>query len=598
MRKYNVRLVDDEYLRENFSCYWGCPVFTEAGAYVQAIAEGDNEKAYAISRGPNPFASICGRVCAHPCEEVCRKGVVEEKAIGIRALKRYVTEMYGVEARQLLTLEDTLAYSTAPGSVRPKKTGKRVAIVGAGPAGLTCAHDLARLGHDCTIFEAQGIPGGMMILGVPEYRLTRDLIKREIDAILAMGIEIRYHAKLGRDFLIKDLWDEGFDAIFIGIGAHVSTDVRLPGMELDGAISGVEFLLNANLGYKVDMGKKAIVIGGGDVAMDAARTAQRIGADRVDVSTVESPYVIYRRSRKEMPARPIDVEHAEEEGVKFLLQTNPTRVIGDEKGKVVGIECVKMELGEPDASGRRRPVPVPGSEFQIDADTVIFAIGQEPDLSWVKEDDGIEISDWRLIQVDEITLATSAAGIFAGGDVAFGPKIIIDAVADGQRAARSIHAYLGTGLKFRKDWKSTVVDHRMPEDFDRTPYQNPPVIDVGRRTGVTEVEKCYNDEEALTEARRCYKCNINTIFSNTKCIMCGGCADICPENCYRLIDVKQIRMDETIEKLLKTRFGVQDPEGMAIIKDEERCTRCALCVVRCPTGAITMELYEEKEVVV
>ncbi len=573
-------------------------MYTQAGAYVQAIEKGEYEQAYAFARGPNPFASICGRVCAHPCEKVCRKGVVEDKPISIRALKRFVAEKYGVEASKNLTPEDTLKYATSPGNVKPRKTGKRVAIIGAGPAGLTCAHDLTRLGHDCTIFESQAVPGGMMILGVPEYRLPRDVITKEIEAILSLGVEIRYRAKLGRDFHLADLRKEGFDAVFLAIGAHRSTDVRLPGMDLDGAVSGVEFLLNANLGYKVDMGRRTVVIGGGDVAMDAARTAQRMGAQRVDVSTVESPYVIYRRSRKEMPARPIDVEHAEQEGVKFLLLTNPVRIIGDERGRVTQIECVKMELGEADASGRRRPVPIPDSEFRIDADTVIFAIGQEPDLSWVQEDDGIEISDWGLINVDEKTLGTTAQGVFAGGDVAFGPRIIIDAVADGQRAARSIQGYLQKELQVKTIWESTVVDHRMAEDFDRIPRIEPPVIDVGRRTGITEVEECYLEEQARTEARRCYRCNVNTIISSVKCILCGGCADICPESCYRLVDIQQLKKDEAIRKLLRARFGVDEPHASAIIKDEERCTRCALCAKRCPTGAITMERFDEKEVLV
>ena len=618
MKQYTVRLVDAAYLRENFNCSRGCPVNTRAGAYVQAIHDGDYERAYAIARGPNPFASICGRVCAHPCEEQCRRGVTEGEPVSIRALKRFVTERYGVESRQIFALGDTLKYSTAPGSLRPRKTGKRVAIIGAGPAGLACAHDLARLGHECTVFEAQGVAGGMLTLGVPEYRLPRDLVKREIDAILSLGIKIRYNAKMGRDFSLSDLWKQGFNAVFIGIGAHMGRDLDIPGMELDGVISGVDFLLNANLGYKVELGESVIVVGGGNVAVDVARIVKRIGDEsllrkygavsetREDIEAAldmartalrmgaRDVIMVCLESRESMPAWEWEIEEAVGEGVVLACSRGPKRIVGRD-GRVAGLETLSVRSVF-DEQGRFNPSFRQGSEEVIEGDTVILAIGQTSDLSWINEEDGIQVTSRGLIRVEPETLATSAPGVYAGGDVAFGPRIIIEAVADGQRAARAIGRYLQQEIRLRRYWRSTEIVHRLPDDFDRIPRQKPPVIDIERRTGIGEVETPYAEEQARMESRRCYRCNVNTIFSSTKCILCGGCVDVCPESCYRLIDVRQIRADETIRKLIRNRYGTDQPVGSAIIKDDARCTRCGLCAKRCPTGAITMERFEEEEV--
>ncbi|MEF9437248.1 MAG: FAD-dependent oxidoreductase [Candidatus Mariimomonas ferrooxydans] len=618
MQQYKIRFVDNEYLRENFNCSGGCPVNTMAGAYVKAINNGDYEKAYATARGPNPFASICGRVCAHPCEEVCRKGVVEKDPISIRALKRFVTERYGVESRQILTLRNTLQYSTAPGSLHPETTGKQIAIIGSGPAGLSCVHDLARLGHDCTIFEAHAVAGGMLTLGVPEYRLPRDLIKREIDAILSMGVKIQYNSKLGRDFHLSDLWNKGYHAVYIAIGANVSRGLDIPGVDMDGVINGTDFLLNANLGYKVDLGEKVIVIGGGNVAVDIARIVRRIGDEslsrkysavsetREDIEAAldmartalrigaRDVIMLCMESRDNMPAWEWEINEATEEGVTLACSRGPSRIIGKE-GRVAGLETIEVKSVF-DEQGRFNPSFYEKSESVTEADTIILAIGQTPDISWIQEEDGIEVTPRGLIRVDPQSLATTAPRVFAGGDVAFGPRIIIEAVANGQRAARSIHSYLGKDIRLQKVWKSTEIDHKMSDDFDLISRQKPPVIDVDRRTGISEVEVPYDEKQASLESRRCYRCNVNTIFSSTKCILCGGCVDVCPESCYRLIDIRQIRRDERIERILRARYGTNQPVGFAIIKDEERCIRCGLCAERCPTHAITMELFEEEEV--
>ena len=620
MKQYRIRPLDRDYFRENFKCNRGCPVNTKAGAYVQAIGNGDYEGAYAIARGPNPFASICGRICAHPCEEVCRKGVVEKDPISIRALKRFVTERFGVEARSILAIKDTLKYSTAPGSLHPQKTGKRVAIIGSGPAGLSCAHDLARLGHDCTIFEAQGVAGGMLILGIPEYRLPKDLINREIEAILSMGVSIRYNSKLGRDFKLADLRNEGYHAIFISIGAHMTRELDIPGVELDGVIDGIDFLLNANLGYRVDLGEKVIVIGGGNVAVDVARTVTRIGdegqlpgygavsEEREDIEAAldmartavrmgaRDVTMVTLESRDKMPAWEWEVEEAIREGVNLVSSKGPKRILGKE-GKVTGLETLNVRSVF-DEAGRFNPSFYERSEQVIEADTTILSIGQMSDFSWISEDDGIEVTPRGLLQVDPQTLATTVPGFYAGGDVAFGPRIVIEAVADGQRAARSIEEYLRKEIRIQTLWKSEKIEHRMADDFDLKPRQKPSMIDLERRTGISEVETLYNEEQALKETRRCYRCDVNTIFSSTKCILCGGCIDVCPESCFRLIDVQQICLDENLKRIIQARYGTDQPVGSAIIKNEERCIRCGLCAERCPTGAITMERFFEEDVLI
>jgi ferredoxin len=295
-----------------------------------------------------------------------------------------------------------------------------------------------------------------------------------------------------------------------------------------------------------------------------------------------------------MPAWEWEIEEAVEEGVKLACSRGPNRILGKD-GHVTGLETLEVKSAF-DEQGRFNPSFYEKSESVIKADTIVLAIGQTPDISWIQDRDGIEVTPRGLIRVEPQTLATTAPGVFAGGDVAFGPRIIIEAVANGQRVARSIHAYLQKEISFRKEWKSTEINHRMSDDFDLIPRQKPPVIDVDRRTGISEVETLYNEASARMESRRCYRCNVNTIFSSTKCILCGGCVDVCPESCLRLIDIRQIHLDERLERILRTRYESEQPIGSAIIKDEERCIRCGLCVKRCPTGAITMELFEEEEV--
>ena len=446
------RRVDRRWLDSNFPCYTACPVGTEAGRYVALISEGRFKEAYAVARRPNPLASICGRICGAPCEAACRRGTLDQP-IAIRALKRFVTERFGVESMIDLDMLREIF-----GQREMRYPEDRVAVVGAGPAGLSAAHDLALRGYPVTLFEAQPVPGGMLRLGIPEYRLPRELIKVEINAILNLGVELRVNQRLGRDFSLSDLRREGFHAVFLAIGAHKGRDLRVPGVDLDGVLRGVDFLLNINMGYRLEIGRRVVVLGGGSVALDVARTALRTGVPEelvdpginivtaLDVARsavrfgVKEVHVVSLESMAEMPADPEEIAQAREEGITFHPGRGLQRILGEGAG-VTGIETVECSSVF-DAQGRFNPTLVEGTELALAADTVILAIGQASDLSFLNAEDGVAVTPRGTIQVEPSTLATTAPGIFAGGDVAFGPRIAINAIADGRRAAAAVHAYL------------------------------------------------------------------------------------------------------------------------------------------------------------
>lgn len=592
---------------------WACPVHTEAGRYVAAIAKGRHEEAYRLARAPNPFASICGRICAAPCETACRRGAYDEP-IAIRALKRFVCERYGVESMiDLDKIREVLGRK-----IRPKN--KWVAIVGGGPAGLSCAHDLALLGYQVTVFEAQPVAGGMLRLGIPEYRLPRELLRLEINAILSLGVELRLGKALGRDFTFDDLRDNGYEAIFLAFGAHKSRSLSIEGLHLDGVLQAVDFLLNINLGYKVELGEKILVIGGGNVAIDVARTAVRqepvaeatatdivaaldvaraavrFGAKRVEMACLEAPH--------EMPASREEIEQAMEERITIHHRKGPKRILS-RNGRVAGLETLDV-ASVFDAQGRFNPTFIPNTEKKIDADTIIIAIGQAADLSFIKPSDGIAITSRGMIKIHPETLATTAPGIYAGGDLAFGPRIAIAAIADGRRAARSIDEYLsGTKTPERKV-SILVLDtvaYSPVEDYDKIPRQKIPILPLDRRVGIAQVELGYDETLAVRESQRCLKCWINTIFEGTEataseCILCGGCADICPENCIEIVPLSKVAVEEDLASMLQDDAeGITvraNGRGMVMIKDEEICIRCGLCAKRCPVGTITMQAFERR----
>ncbi|RLI60645.1 MAG: glutamate synthase (NADPH), homotetrameric [Candidatus Thorarchaeota archaeon] len=415
----------------NPRCITGCPVEVPIKDFIHLIVEGDFMAAAAKIKETNSLPAICGRVCPQEtqCEAKCVYGIRNEP-IAIGRLERFVADYareHGEELPEILP-----------------KNGKRVAVVGSGPAGLTCAGDLAKLGYEVTIFEAFHKPGGVLVYGIPEFRLPKEIVAKEVEYLKKLGVEIKCNYVIGKIRTVDQLLDEdGYDAVFLGTGAGAPNFMRIPGMNLVNVYSANEFLTRVNLmkAYKfpeydtpVRVGNRVVVIGGGNVAMDAARTAKRLGAEEV--------YIVYRRSRKEMPARLEEVHHAEEEGIKFQLLTNPVEILGNDKGAVVGMTCVRMELGEPDESGRRRPIPIPNSEFVIDADTVIVAIGNSPNPIVTQTTPGLELTKWGTIVVDEETGRTSRPRIFAGGDIVTGAATVISAMGAGKRAARSIHEFL------------------------------------------------------------------------------------------------------------------------------------------------------------
>ena len=627
LTRFRDKKVDRDWLNSNFPCMMACPAGTNAGRYVSLIAEGRFEEAYRYARDPNPMASICGRVCAHPCETACRRGAVD-KPIQIRALKRMLTERYGPESRHPLRIDRQRA---APQPYR-------VAVVGSGPVGLSAAHDLGLMGYAVTISEAAPVSGGMLKLGIPEYRLPRSVVEAQVREILEAGdITLKLNQAAGRDFTISGLRQQGFDAVVIAVGAHRSRDLSIPGVDLDGVHKAVDFLLNANLGYRFTIGKKVVVIGGGNVAMDVARSAarevlrQHAGApeeavpseenvaalaahEMVDVSLsalrlgAQEVSIVCLENRKEMPAALEEIEEAQTEGIILHDGRGPHRVLGRD-GKVTGLETLKT-MHVFDANGRFNPAFYENSESVIECDTVILAIGQAPNLDFLKPEDGVRVSPRGLVVADRETLMTSAAGVFAGGDCVFGPRLIIDSVGDGKRIAIAIDEHL-TGRKHPDpEIVVEVLDHhRMFADFMNLSRQPVPMLPLERRTGVTEVEIGFDEQSAMAEARRCLRCWVNTVFEGnepdgSQCILCGGCADVCPEECLRIVPLEQIEFPPEVlgeiranEQLYRVELDDVAAEelgvitGSAMLKDETRCIRCGLCAERCPVNVITMEAY-------
>ena len=498
-------------------CRDACPTGQRAQGYIALIREGRYDEALRVIKEDNPFPAICGRICNHRCEDACNRGLLDEP-VAIASLKRFVTDQVYSEPRQ-------------PVEPVPRTRPEQIAIVGAGPAGLTAAQDLVKLGYGVTVFEALPVAGGMLRVGVPEYRLPAELIQREVDDILDLGVELKLNTRIDS---LQELIDEGYDAIFLAVGAHEGKKMNIPGADLEGTMISIPFLRDVRLGREVEVGKKVSVVGGGDVAIDAARTALRMGAAEVTI--------VYRRSENEMPCRHEELDSAKEEGIRFELLTNPVRILGEEEGLVAGVECVKMELGEPDESGRRRPVPIPGTEHVIPADNVIFSIGQAAGLSFIPQDSQVRTTSWGTIVADQQTLACDRTGVFAGGDAVAGTAFVIEAVADGHRAAASIHRYLsGEELPPLKPELPVVkmapeeAEARMQElAFSRQGRLGMLALPAAeRRLSFDEVELGYTEEMAQAEAARCLQCGI--------CSECLACVYTCQAEAINHEDVEQTR---------------------------------------------------------
>ncbi len=602
---------DAAWLWANEPCRAACPVHTDAGAYVTAIAEGRPRDAYLIARAPNPFPSICGRVCAAPCETACRRATVDAP-VAIRALKRYVTDQFGVES-----FHAAAVWHEAHGPV-PPAAGSSVGIIGGGPAGLSAAYELRLLGHPVTVYEAAGRLGGMMVLGIPEYRLSRELIAREIEAIVELGIEVKLGARIGETVSLDELL-ERHDQLFLAVGTGRGRSLDLPGADQDGVVRAVEFLLNVNQGYQVHLGERVVVVGGGNVAFDAARTALRAAAGgsssngsepavagtaedarramttTLDVARaavregVQSVTVIALESEEEIPADPEEIEEAEAEGITIVFRKGPHRFIGAD-GRVTGLETIDVESVF-DAAGRFAPTFIHHTENVLPADTIILAVGQTAELDFLG-DRPIERTRGGGVQADPSSLRTSDPRIWAGGDVARGPRNLIDAVADGQRAARSIHAASVPGDPEPADPEGVQpargvhveltrrpAYRRLSTGYDAIARQAVPAMATERRTGFAEVEVGYDSQDAWLESLRCLRCFDNVMLEPSLCILCGLCVDVCPTNCITIARADQLELGTEAQSVL--------------LLDEDQCIRCGLCVNRCPPGALSMVNAQE-----
>lgn len=477
-------------------CQHTCPVGINIPKYVAHIAAGEHLDAIETIRERNPFPAICGRICHHPCETRCRRGELDE-SVAIRSLKRFAADWYFDHASELPEPKPF-----------PKTRKQKVAVIGAGPTGLSCAYFLAQKGYPVTDFEALPVGGGMLSVAIPQFRLPKEVIQSEIDYIAKRGVEIRYNTPINVNFTVEDLKKEGYAAVFIAAGAQRSQRIGIPGEleDIEDFYYGLRFLRDVKVGKQVRVGRRVAVIGGGNVALDAARTALRLGAEDVNI--------YYRRSRSEMPVTEVEYDEAVAEGIKVNFLVSPTRIASN-NWRATGLHCIQMRLGEPDGNGRRRPVPITGSEFFVEADTVIAAVGQAPDLSFLPPDSALERTRWETLVVDGNKLATSVSGVFAGGDFVTGPGMVIDAIAAGRRAAIAIDKYLrnDTSRVDIYDLKQRGNGEKPPSEPDES-WETQRRLDMPklpaeeRKRCFEEIERGFSEEKAKLEAKRCLRCDL------------------------------------------------------------------------------------------
>jgi heterodisulfide reductase subunit A-like polyferredoxin len=484
--------------RGSAPCKINCPAQVSVQGFIALMKAGQHREALALFKQAHPFPGVCGRVCHHPCEAACSRQAVDE-ALSIRNLHRFIAD-------RDLTAESP--FVPAIKAARPEK----VAVVGAGPAGLTCAYFLALEGYPVTVFEKSPVLGGMLTLGIPAYRLPREIIAAEIQTIQAAGVAFKTGVEIGKELTIAQLREDGFRAFFMGIGAQECKLLGIEGETLQGVFSGIEFLRKVNLGEPVALGERVAVVGGGNVAMDAVRTALRTGSQK--------PFILYRRSLEQMPAMAEEIEACRQEGIEIHTLTNPVRIIG-ENGRVKAVECNQMQLGEPDESGRRRPVPIPGSQFRIEVDAVIAAIGQETDWSCLTDECACTLNDWGTMRVDPVTLQSDDPDIFAGGDAATGPRSVVEAVYAGQQAAISIDRFIqGADLNANREKVLAAAEHVPLKGLAPKPRETMPHLPASEsKESFREVQLGFDEKQSLAEVDRCLGCGI--------CSECHQCVDVC-----------------------------------------------------------------------
>ncbi len=626
MPKLKAHLPGDNYHRDLISCQVACPVHTDARGYVRAIAEGRIEEAYWIARGPNPFASICGRICGAPCEAACRRGqvprvdddghfVANDRPLSIRALKGFAcshagmkagsredvlrqTQLHGIPVCGDAEEMASLLRAGLDGKIKPG-SGEKIAIIGAGPAGLSAAHDLALLNFRPIVFETERIPAGMLALGVPGYRLPPAVIAREVDVIRALGVDIRCGITVGSDIRFADLRRD-FSAVIIAVGAKSSRGLGLPGEHGPGVFGGVDLLRAVALDLPFEIGREVVVIGGGNVAYDVARTVLRqIAYDTARTAARFASTALVRlvslEGLEEMPADTAEILEGDEEGIERLNGWGPVEIQRNESGLPTGVvfrKCVRVY----DSEHRFSPVFDDSQRATISCDTVLLAVGQTPMLSFLDDggaDVGMDRPGWP--RINPSTLATTAPGVFVAGDLAHGTRLLIDAVASGKAAARSVYEYV-TG---RRLYSEILTRHVVQEGYRReygyeslrrTPV--PIALPEARMMHPdTVVETGYTQPQAVKEASRCLDCGVTPVFDGSRCVLCGGCAEVCPTQCLKLTPMDQLSDDSELDAMTESLLGpdADRSQNSAILKDEDRCIRCALCVARCPVQAITME---------
>ncbi len=579
-QEFLVQPVDASWLQCNIECQEACPVGTNCRGYLNLAAEGRFEEGYILSREPNPVAAMCAYVCSAPCERACRRGDID-RPLAIRAMKRFLVEWHTAAG-----IPDDMPVIT------PRDT--TVAVVGAGPAGLAVARELAVAGHQVTVFDELPYAGGTMLIGVPAFRLPREAIEMDFRLVERLGVSFRFNTRIGREITFEQL-QEQFDAIAICAGAMDPVPLDVPGKDLNGIQYGVDFMKLANLGEPLEVGDDVVIIGGGYTAMDCSRTSLRHGSSNVTIA--------YRRTRSELVVDEEELGETEREGVRMEFLASPIEVIGDEAGNVAGVKFVRNRLGEPDATGRRAPVPVPGTEFVVKAQTVIPAVSQAADNTFLPVEASFEINRGRM-RVDPGTYASNVRGVFACGDFVTGPTTLIEAAGHGKKCAYAIDRYLSGRSTVEVDANVRIVSssrHEMPEFYDVLPRVHVPMAQLAARMPSTDphvnfstpVEQGYSTTQAVTESTRCLMCNYNIWFDPFRCVLCGACADVCPEGVIHMIDINQMKSEGALPELVDA-YGWN--QGAAMVLDEERCIRCALCVKRCPFDAITMERFELQEV--